>query len=157
MESVQLRLAVYQPDIPQNLGAMIRLCSCLGLEINIIGPCGFPFSKNALKRTAMDYFEIAKIRDHTNYNAFCNYVTNLGRVVLLTSKASESIWDFQFKPTDILMVGSESFGVPNSVSQKINHKVKIPLVSPARCLNVANAASIGVAEAVRQGLVKQKI
>ena len=105
----------------------------------------------------MDYFEIAKIRDHTNYNDFCNYVTNLGRVVLLTSKASESIWDFQFKPTDILMVGSESFGVPNSVSQKINHKVKIPLVSSARCLNVANAASIGVAEAVRQGLLKQKI
>ena len=152
MKSVQLRLAVYQPDIPQNVGAMIRLSSCFGIEIDIIGPCSFPFSKKVLKRTAMDYFEMAKIRHHTNYDDFSKYANNLGRVVLLSSKASTSIWDFKFKPTDILMVGSESSGVPHFVSQEMNYKVKIPLVASARCLNVANAASIGVAEAVRQGL-----
>ena len=152
MKSVQLRLAVYQPDIPQNVGAMIRLSSCFGIEIDIIGPCSFPFSKNVLKRTAMDYFELANIRHHTNYDDFSKYATNLGRVVLLSSKASISIWDFKFKPTDILMVGRESSGVPHSLSQEMNFKIKIPLVASARCLNVANAASIGVAEAVRQGL-----
>jgi len=72
MKSVQLRLAVYQPDIPQNVGAMIRLCSCFGIEIDIIGPCSFPFSKNVLRRTAMDYFEMAKIRHHTNMMIFPN-------------------------------------------------------------------------------------
>ena len=145
-----IRLAIYQPDIPQNLGAMIRLCACFGVDIDLIEPCGFPFSLKALKRTAMDYIDLAKIDCHDDFDSFINKYKYKRRLILLTVKSQETIWDFKFKSNDILLVGSESKGVPNVVRDSVSFNVKIPIVSHTRCLNVTTAASIGVSEAVRQ-------
>ena len=150
MKSVDLRLAIYQPDIPQNLGSMIRLGACFGVHIDIIGPCGFPFSKTALRRTAMDYLNIAKITHHQSYEFFKSNIKDSRRLVLLTVQSAVNIWDFKFKPTDTIMVGRESAGVPEAIRREIKNQIKIPLVASARCLNVSNAASIAIAEARRQ-------
>ena len=145
-----IRLAIYEPDIPQNLGAMIRLCACFGVDIDLIEPCGFPFSLKALKRTAMDYIDLAKIDCHDDFDSFINKYKNKRRLILLTVKSQETIWDFKFKSNDILLVGSESKGVTNFVRDSVSFSVKIPILSRTRCLNVTTAASIGVSEAVRQ-------
>ncbi len=145
-----IRLAIYEPDIPQNLGAMIRLCACFGVDIDLIEPCGFPFSLKALKRTAMDYIDLAKIDCHDDFDSFINKYKNKRRLILLTVKSQKTIWDFKFKSNDILLVGSESKGVPNFVRDSVSFNVKIPILSHTRCLNVTTAASIGVSEAVRQ-------
>ena len=146
----EIRLAIYEPDIPQNLGAMIRLCACFGVDIDLIEPCGFPFSLKALKRTAMDYIDLAKIDCHDDFDSFINKYKNKRRLILLTVKSQETIWDFKFKSNDILLVGSESKGIPNFVRNSVSFNVKIPILSHTRCLNVTTAASIGVSEAVRQ-------
>ena len=146
----EIRLAIYEPDIPQNLGAMIRLCACFGIDIDLIEPCGFPFSLKALKRTAMDYIDLAKIDCHEDFDSFKNKYKYKRRLILLTVKSQETIWDFKFKSNDILLVGSESKGVPSFVRDSVSFNVKIPILSHTRCLNVTTAASIGVSEAVRQ-------
>ena len=145
-----IRLAIYEPDIPQNLGAMIRLCACFGVDIDLIEPCGFPFSLKALKRTAMDYIDSAKIDCHDDFDSFINKYKNKRRLILLTVKSQETIWDLKFKSNDILLVGSESKGVPNFVRDSVSFNIKIPILSHTRCLNVTSAASIGVSEAIRQ-------
>ena len=145
-----IRLAIYEPDIPQNLGAMIRLCACFGVDIDLIEPCGFPFSLKALKRTAMDYIDLAKINCHDDFDSFINKYKNKRRLILLTVKSQKTIWNFEFKSNDILLVGSESKGVPNFVRDSVSFNIKIPILSHTRCLNVTTAASIGVSEAVRQ-------
>lgn len=145
-----LRLAIYQPDIPQNLGAMIRLCACFGIDIDLIEPCGFPFSLKALKRTAMDYIDLAKIDCHDDFDSFTDKYKHKRRLILLTVKSPETIWDFKFKSDDILIVGSESKGVSNYVRDSVSFNVRIPIISHTRCLNVTTAASIGVSEALRQ-------
>ena len=145
-----LRLAIYQPDIPQNLGAMIRLCACFGVDIDLIEPCGFPFSLKALKRTAMDYIDLAKIDCHDDFDSFLDKYKYKRRLILLTVKSTEIIWDFKFKSDDILIVGSESKGVSNYVRDSVSFNLRIPILSHARCLNVTTAASIGVSEAIRQ-------
>ena len=145
-----IRLAIYEPDIPQNLGAMIRLCACFGVDIDLIEPCGFPFSLKALKRTAMDYIDLTKIDCHDDFDSFKNKYKYKRRLILLTVKSQETIWDFKFKSNDILLVGSESKGVPNVVRDSVSFNVKIPILSHTRCLNVTTAASIGLSEAVRQ-------
>ena len=129
---------------------MIRLCACFGVDIDLIEPCGFPFSLKALKRTAMDYIDLAKIDCHDDFDSFINKYKNKRRLILLTVKSQETIWDFKFKSNDILLVGSESKGVPNFVRDSVSFNVKIPILSHTRCLNVTTAASIGVSEAVRQ-------
>lgn len=150
MKSIDLRLAVYQPDIPQNLGSMIRLAACFGVKMDIIGPCGFPFSKTVLKRTAMDYLDLTEIEHHSSFDFFRGNILPSRRVVLLTAQSSASIWDFNFQPNDTIIVGRESAGVPDIIRREIKNQIKIPLVPSARCLNVANAASIALAEATRQ-------
>ena len=145
-----IRLAIYEPDIPQNLGAMIRLCACFGVDIDLIEPCGFPFSLKALKRTAMDYINLVKIDCHDDFDSFINIYKYKRRLILLTVKSQETIWDFKFKSNDILLVGSESKGVPNFVRDSVSFSVKIPILSNTRCLNVTTAASIGLSEAARQ-------
>ncbi len=145
-----IRLAIYEPDIPQNLGAMIRLCACFGVDIDLIEPCGFPFSLKALKRTAMDYIDLVQIDCHDDFDSFINRYQYKRRLILLTVKSSETIWDFKFKSNDILIVGSESKGVPYNVRDSVSFNVKIPILSHTRCLNVTTAASIGLSEAVRQ-------
>ena len=129
---------------------MIRLCACFGIDIDLIEPCGFPFSLKALKRTAMDYIDLAKIDCHDDFDSFISKYKYKRRLILLTVKSQETIWDFKFKSNDILLVGSESKGVPNVVRDSVSFNVKIPIVSHTRCLNVTTAASIGLSEAVRQ-------
>ena len=128
-----IRLAIYQPDIPQNLGAMIRLCACFGIQIDLIEPCGFPFSLKAIRRTAMDYIDIVKIDCHDDFDSFIQKYKSKRRIILLTVKSSKSVWDFKFKSNDILMVGSESSGVSDYARDSVSLHVKIPIISSARC------------------------
>lgn len=150
MSQQDIRLAIYQPDIPQNLGAMIRLCACFGVEIDLIEPCGFPFSLKSLRRTAMDYTSLVKIKSYNDFDSFKINYEKQRRIILLTVKSPNSIYDFKFKSDDILMVGSESSGVSTDVRKSLSIDVKIPILTPARCLNVTSAASIAISEAIRQ-------
>ena len=145
----QMRLALYQPDIPQNLGTLIRLGACLGVPLDIVEPCGFPFGDRSLKRAAMDYAAAASITRHTSWAAFCR-ARGGARLVLLTTKASTTYQDFAFEPDDCLLVGSESSGVPETVHAEADHRLCIPMKPGLRSLNVAIAAAMVVGEALRQ-------
>ena len=147
-ESSNPSLAVFQPDIAQNLGAMLRLTACFGVNIDIIEPCGFPFSSKALRRSAMDYMDFAKITHHSSYLDFKKKQS--GRVILLTTKAKTSIWDFSFQSSDTLLVGQESAGVPKFVVDDSDCSLTIPLIEPVRSLNVVTAAAIALGELLRQ-------
>ncbi len=144
-----LRLAAYQPEIAANLGAMIRTTACYGIPIDVIEPCGFPFSVKALRRSAMDYADLADIHRHDDWDAFLN-CHNSSRIVLLTTRASESLWNFNFNKGDIVLVGRESAGVPDEVHDQVDHAIKLPLPGGGRSLNVANTAGIALSEGLRQ-------
>ncbi len=144
-------IAMFQPDMPQNLGSVLRLVACFGTGCEVIEPCGFPLDDKRAKRVGMDYVEIAAMRRHASWNAFKAQMATEGRrIVLLSSKAAVNYHEFAFTPQDVLMVGAESTGVPESITDDIPHRVVIPMQPPARCLNVAQAASIVLAEALRQ-------
>ena len=144
-----LRLATYQPDIAPNLGSMIRLCACFGVSLDIIEPCGFPLSLKSLRRTAMDYADIADMTRHDSWETFqTNRPT--GRLILLTTKADGHLWDFEFQPTDTILMGRESAGVPADVHNACDAHVKLPMFGAARSLNVAMTAGMAVSEALRQ-------
>ena len=143
-----MRLAAFEPDIPQNLGAMIRIGACFSIPVDVIGPCGFPFSVKALRRAAMDYADIADITHHADWRAFRATVS--GRIVLMTTRSQHCLWDVNLLPGDTLLMGSESSGVPDSVHNSADIRARIPVSPPARSLNVAVAAGIAVAEAARQ-------
>jgi len=144
-----MRLATYQPDIAPNLGSMIRLSACFGVSLDIIEPCGFPLSLKSLRRTAMDYADIADMTRHDSWEAF-QQTRPAGRLVLLTTKAEEVLWDFKFEPTDTLIMGRESAGVPEDVHNACDAHVKLPMYGAARSLNVAMTAGMAVSEALRQ-------
>jgi len=146
-----MRLALFQPDIPQNLGAAIRLTACLGVPLDVIEPCGFPLSDRALKRAAMDYAQIADVTRHPSWDSFrTNSVTSSARLVLFTTKGAEALHDVRFAASDILLFGRESAGVPEAVHAAARVRVVVPLVAGARSLNLVTAAAIGLAEALRQ-------
>lgn len=143
------RLAAYQPDIAPNLGTMIRTCACFDVALDVIEPCGFPFSVKALRRAAMDYAHLADITRHDDWDAF---VADLPprRLVLLTTKGATPLYDFAFQPNDTLLVGRESAGVPPEVTARADAAVVLPMHSVARSLNVAVCAGIALGEALRQ-------
>ena len=143
-----MRLALYEPDIPQNAGTLIRLGACLGVPVDIIEPCGFLFTDKALKRAGMDYLEMAEITRHASWEKFREAAK--GRIVLLTSKASAPYIGFAFAPDDILLLGRESAGVPESVHDAADARLRIPLKPGLRSLNVAVAGAIVLGEALRQ-------
>ena len=143
-----MRLALYEPDIPQNAGTLIRLGACLGVAVDIIEPCGFLFTDKALKRAGMDYLEMAEITRHASWEKFRE--TAKGRIVLLTSKAAASYIDFAFAPDDILLLGRESAGVPEAVHEAADARLRIPLKPGLRSLNVAVAGAMVLGEALRQ-------
>jgi tRNA (cytidine/uridine-2'-O-)-methyltransferase len=145
----QMRLAAYQPDMPQNTGAMLRLCACLGFGFDIIAPCGFVLDDARLKRVAMDY---GVLSDHMTHRDWQSFLAQLGRrrVVLLTTKAAILYTDFTYHGDDVLLVGQESAGVPDSVHQAVTARVTVPLMPPARSLNVVIAAAMVAGEAIRQ-------
>jgi tRNA (cytidine/uridine-2'-O-)-methyltransferase len=143
-----MRLALFQPDIPQNVGAAIRLGACLGAPLDLIEPCGFPLSDAAIRRAAMDYAAIAEVHRHTGWRAFDS--VRKGRLVLFTTRGATPLYDFTFRPDDVLLFGRESAGVPDEVHAAADARVFIPLAQGARSLNVVTAAAIALGEALRQ-------
>jgi tRNA (cytidine/uridine-2'-O-)-methyltransferase len=143
-----MRLALYQPDQPGNVGAILRLAACLGVAVDIILPCGFAFSDRALKRAVMDYGPAAEVRRHDNWVEFESSAAT--RIVLLTTRGGIGLPEACFEPNDILLLGSESEGVPPAVHQRADYTVRIPQAPGTRSLNIAIAAGIALAEALRQ-------
>ncbi|MFD2234463.1 tRNA (cytidine(34)-2'-O)-methyltransferase [Phaeospirillum tilakii] len=144
-----LRLALFQPDIPQNAGTLIRLSACFGLGLDVIEPCGFVFDDRKLKRAGMDYIETARITRHPSWEAFARALAGDGRRLVLLTTAGEARHDrFAFAPGDTLMVGRESGGVPAEVAAAAAARLRIPMAAGVRSLNVAVAAAIGVAQAL---------
>lgn len=146
-----VELALYQPDIAQNTGTLLRLGACLGVTIHIIHPTGFLFSRRELKRSGMDYLDLAEIVEHDSYAHFDAARRAAGRrLVLLTTKASESAYATAYRETDILLLGRESAGVPSEVAADADLRLRIPMLADRRSLNVAVAASLILGEALRQ-------
>ncbi len=143
-----MRIALYQPDIAGNVGTILRLAACFGVAIDIIEPCGFPFSDRALKRAGMDYAALAEVRRHADWAAFREAIP--GRLILLSTRGTVTVADAGFQPEDILLLGSESSGAPAEVHEAASEVVRIPLMEGRRSLNVAVAAGIALHEALRQ-------
>jgi tRNA (cytidine/uridine-2'-O-)-methyltransferase len=143
-----MRLALFEPDIPQNAGALIRLGACFGVAIDIIEPCGFLFSEAGFRRAGLDYVDSAEISRHLSWDAFLAKRT--GRIVLLSTKADEPYIGFMFAPGDTLILGRESAGVPDHVHQTADARLRIPIRQGLRSFNVAQAGAMVLAEALRQ-------
>ena len=146
-----MRLALYQPDIPQNTGTMLRLAACLGVPVDIIEPAGFDVSDRNFRRAGLDYLDHADITRHASWGTFEDWRMNAGlRLVLATTKAALPYTDFLFAPNDILLLGRESAGVPEDVHEATDARVIIPMREGLRSMNVAVAAAIILGEALRQ-------
>ena len=149
-----MRLALFQPDMPQNTGTLLRLGACLGVEVDIIEPCGFVFSESTLRRYGMDYLELVKYRRHDSWADFVEYAKfcpqEYGRIILLTTKSQQPYTDFEFVPNDVLLLGRESAGVPEQVHQTVDARLIIPMTEVARSINVAVSATMVLGEALRQ-------
>lgn len=144
-------LALYQPDIAGNTGTLIRLSACMGNEIHIIGPAGFRHDDSALRRAGMDYNDLAAIFRHDDYSSFSKFRhDHARRLVLLTTKTDLPYTRFRFEPSDILLLGRESSGVPGSVRDTCDHHVTIPMQGAARSINQAVAGAMVLGEAMRQ-------
>ena len=149
--AASLCLALYEPDIAQNTGAMLRTCACLGVSAAIIEPAGFPVSDRHFRRSGMDYLDHVAIDRHISWRAFSEWRRASGRrLVLLTTRAEETLLDFVFRNDDILMVGRESAGVPQEVHDDADARIRIEIQPAMRSLNVGVAAGIALSEALRQ-------
>lgn len=142
-----MRLALYQPDIPQNTASLMRLCACLGVGLDIVEPCGFRLDDRALKRVGMDYVELVSLTRHGNFDELRGASA---RLVLLSTKAELPYTDFTFRPDDTLLLGRESAGVPDAIHAACNARVLVPMRREARSLNVALAGAMVLGEALRQ-------
>lgn len=148
---VSLDLALYQPDIAQNTGTLMRLCACMGVPLHVIHPAGFALTPKNLARAGLDYVEFATIRQHDSFERFNGWRKAEGRrLVLLTTKSSHSAYEAAYLPNDILMLGRESAGVPDAVAEASDLRVRIPMRPGLRSINVALAGSMIVGEAMRQ-------
>ena len=143
------KIALYEPDIPQNTAAIIRTCACLGADLEIIEPCGFLFSDKRFKRVVMDYMDEKFIKFYQSSEEF--FKSKEGqRVILLTTKSAESYATFKFEKNDTLLFGRESAGVPNQVHDSIKYRLKIPMMNNKRSLNIASSVAIILSENLRQ-------
>lgn len=146
-----MQIALYQPDIALNLGANLRTAACLGVDVEIIEPCGFPFDDRKIRRAGMDYIEQVKYTRHNSWDDFKSWAENNNRrLILLSSKATTSYTDFLYQPNDILLLGRESAGVPDAVTDYCPHAVTIPMQPNTRSLNVTISAAMVLGEALRQ-------
>ena len=148
-----MRLALYQPDIPQNTGTILRLAACLGVPVDVIGPTGFAFSDRLLKRAGLDYLEHVDLQRHLSFSTFQSERLSRdepSRLVLLTTHGAVSHVDFAFAQADILLLGRESAGVPEAVHAVVDARVRIPIRPHLRSLNIAVAAALVLGEALRQ-------
>ena len=143
------RIALYEPDIPQNTAAIIRTCACLGAKLEIIEPCGFLLSDKRFKRVVMDYMDLDEVEFYQSSEKFFEKKQNQ-RIVLMTTKGSISYTKFKFKSDDTILFGRESAGVPEKVHKLIKDRLKIPMNSNARSLNIASSVAIVLAESLRQ-------
>ncbi len=149
-----MRLALYQPDIPQNTGTLLRLGACLDLAIDIIEPCGFLFNEKAMRRAGMDYLDFVRYRRHNSWNDFLEYrqlhPEEYGRLVLMTTHSAQSFLDFKFQKNDIILMGRESAGVPENVHNSVDARLLIPMNPQARSINMAVSAAMALTEGLRQ-------
>ena len=143
------KIALFEPDIPQNTAAIIRTCACLGANLEIIEPCGFLLSDKRFKRVVMDYIEEKNIKFHKSFNEFLKSKENQ-RIVLMTTKASIVYTKFKFEKNDTILFGRESAGVPGDVHKLIKNRLKIPMENNKRSLNVATSVAIVLAESLKQ-------
>jgi len=143
------KIALYEPDIPQNTAAIIRTCVCLGAELEIIEPCGFLFSDKRFKRVVMDYMDESMIKFYKSSEVFFESKKNQ-RIILLTTKSATSYTGFKFKNNDTLLFGRESAGVPEHVHNSTKYKLKIPMINNKRSLNIASSVAIVLSENLRQ-------
>lgn len=144
-----MRLALYQPDIAQNAGTILRLAACFGVAVDLIEPCGFPFDDRRLRRAGMDYLDQVDLTRHASWQSY-RQGAKAGRLVLLTTKGDTVFPDVAFQASDTLMVGQESAGVPDEVHQAADVRLRIPLLPGLRSINVALAAAMVLTEALRQ-------
>ena len=148
------KIALYEPDIPQNTAAIIRTCSCLGAMIEIIEPCGFIFNDKRFKRVAMDYLDEKMIKFYPNDKEFFKFKKKENeRIILMTTKASVSYSSFNFKINDTILFGRESAGVPEKIHKLVDNRLKIPLKFKKRSLNIASSVAIVLAESLRQNKI----
>jgi len=146
-----MRLALFQPDIPQNTGTILRLCACLNVETHIIEPAGFPVTDRHFRRAGMDYLEQVTIVRHDSWDKFQEWRTASGcRLVLFSTKAARPYLEFRYDPMDVLLFGRESAGVPDAVMTAADERLVIPIASGMRSLNVAITAAMALGEALRQ-------
>ena len=143
------KIALFEPDIPQNTAAIIRTCACLGVKLEIIEPCGFLLNDRRFRRVVMDYMDEKNIRFYKSSDHFFNSKKNQ-RIILMTTKASISYTKFKFDKNDTILFGRESAGVPRKVHEMIKNKLKIPMKSNKRSLNIASSVAIILAESLRQ-------
>lgn len=143
-----MRLALFEPDIPQNTGAVLRLAACMGIGVDLIEPAGFILSDKRLRRAGMDYLDLVPLTRHESWDAFRK--ARSGRLVLLTTRGEMPFTDFAFMPTDTLLLGRESAGAPDIVHECADARLRIPMAPGARSLNVALAAAMVLSEALRQ-------
>ena len=149
-----MRLALFQPDIPQNTGTLLRLGACLDVALDIIEPCGFIFNEKAMRRAGMDYLEQVSYRRHNSWQDFLafrqEHPEEYGRLVLMTTHASNPYTEFSFKKNDIILMGRESAGVPQEVHETVDARLLIPMNKNARSINMAVSAAMVLGEGLRQ-------
>ena len=146
-----MQIALFQPDIPPNTGTILRLCACLDVTAHIIEPAGFPVSDRAFRRAGMDYLDQVSLMRHHSWTKFEQWRAETGdRLLLFTTKGATSYLDFRYDPSDILLFGRETAGVPDAVAMAADARLKIPIKPSLRSLNVAMAAAMAIGEALRQ-------
>ena len=147
--STLIKVALYEPDIPQNTAAIVRLCACFGVGLEIIEPCGFFLSDKRFKRVVMDYINKCKIKSFKDFTEFKKDKKN-ERIILMTTKAKKKYFDFKFNKNDTILFGRESAGVPQLVHKSVDYKLIIPIQKKARSLNIVSSVAITLAEALKQ-------
>jgi len=146
-----MRIALYQPDIPQNTGNIFRLGACLGVSVDIIEPTGFIFDDKRFKRSAMDYLDHIDYKKHIDWQHFYDWKKeNNFRLILMTTKSRESLYNFKFHPSDILLFGRESAGVPENIHKIVDHRLTIPMKEGVRSINLSSSVALVLGESLRQ-------
>lgn len=145
-----MRIALYQPEIAGNVGAVLRLGACMGAAVDLIEPMGFVWDDKRVRRAAMDYIDHVSVTRHAGFESFLATLASTARLVLFTTRASHSLYDFAFQPDDILLFGQESAGVPQEVADTCHARVRIPMRAGVRSMNMASSAAVALGEALRQ-------
>ena len=146
-----MRIALYQPDIPQNTGNIFRLGACMGVAVDIIEPTGFVFDDKKFRRSAMDYIDHLEYKKHDDWQHFYQWIKeNKFRLILMTTKSENSLYNFEFRSSDILLFGRESAGVPDNIHQIVDHRLTIPMKDGVRSINLSSSVALVLGESLRQ-------